>query len=396
MQLHLGAKIRELRHRDNRTQEALAEALGVTPQAVSRWEACGSYPDMNLIPSIAGYFGVTIDELFGYSSPREQRIDMLMAQIQKMRYQNSGVDTCLDDCITLAREALAEFPGNPRLMASLASVLYTAGYVRHGEHHVTDAEGYSVYDTARHRQYAEWREAITLYEKALAALENGSLRHDAVDELSQLYLNVGEHDKALALAEAAPDLWGSRDFLRVYAYDGKEQAAACGEALLKTVHACAALMIQCVLTFDRQMTPAEKAQSVHGAIRLFDAICTDGNAGEHHAYIAKMSMLLSVYLWTDHRQDEAFEALNQSLAHCVAFVAFCRKASPAYTAPLIRLAKADVPSEYAPSASELDTLTARLPEDWPWWDVPEKEQVRKEMQSDPRWVAWVAKANAST
>lgn len=38
MNLSLGAKIRELRHRESRTQEVLAEALGVTSQAVSRWE----------------------------------------------------------------------------------------------------------------------------------------------------------------------------------------------------------------------------------------------------------------------------------------------------------------------------------------------------------------------
>ena len=62
MQLDLGTKIRQLRHRDGRTQEALATALGVTSQAVSRWEANGSFPDMHLIPSIANYFGVSIDE----------------------------------------------------------------------------------------------------------------------------------------------------------------------------------------------------------------------------------------------------------------------------------------------------------------------------------------------
>lgn len=224
----------------------------------------------------------------------------LKKSMQMITYRNNGTDICMDECIALAREALAEFPGNPRLMASLASVLYTAGYVRHGEHHVTDAEGYSVYDTARHRRYAEWKEAVALYEKALPALESDDLRHDAVDELSQLYLNLGEHDKALTLAEAAPDIWGSRDFLRICAYDGRQQAQACGEALLKTARACAALMVQCVLTFGFHMTPVEKAQSVVGAIRLFDAVCPDGNAGHHHAYMAKMSMLLSVCLWLDH------------------------------------------------------------------------------------------------
>ena len=56
MQLNLGTKIRELRHRDGRTQEALAEALGVTSQAVSRWKSSGSYPDVEIIPSIANYF----------------------------------------------------------------------------------------------------------------------------------------------------------------------------------------------------------------------------------------------------------------------------------------------------------------------------------------------------
>lgn len=43
MQLNLGTKIRALRQRDGRTQDALAEALGVSAQAVSRWESGGSF-----------------------------------------------------------------------------------------------------------------------------------------------------------------------------------------------------------------------------------------------------------------------------------------------------------------------------------------------------------------
>ena len=73
MQLDLGNNIRQLRRRDKRTQEQLADALGVTSQAVSRWESGGSYPDMNLIPAIASYFRVTIDELFSYNVWENER-----------------------------------------------------------------------------------------------------------------------------------------------------------------------------------------------------------------------------------------------------------------------------------------------------------------------------------
>lgn len=116
MQLDLGQKIRELRRRAGRTQEALAEAIGVTSQAVSRWEANGGYPDMEMIPSIAHYFGISIDELFGYEDERAKKIDELVEKIEFMNFQNNGVDINIDECLALARGALIEFPGNEKLM----------------------------------------------------------------------------------------------------------------------------------------------------------------------------------------------------------------------------------------------------------------------------------------
>ena len=52
----LGERIKALRRRDGRTQEALASELVVTAQAVSRWEKGVCCPDLELIPSIASYF----------------------------------------------------------------------------------------------------------------------------------------------------------------------------------------------------------------------------------------------------------------------------------------------------------------------------------------------------
>lgn len=65
MNIKIGEKIRQLRQRDGRKQEDLAGVLGVSPQAVSRWEANGGYPDMELIPAIANYFNVSIESFSG-------------------------------------------------------------------------------------------------------------------------------------------------------------------------------------------------------------------------------------------------------------------------------------------------------------------------------------------
>ena len=123
MQLDLGRKIRELRHRDGRTQEALAESVGVTPQAVSRWEANGCYPDMEMIPAIANYFGITIDELFGYDNDRESRIAEIIRKIEGFSIPSRSDDGWVDECLTILREGIAEFPQNERLLIALVDTL---------------------------------------------------------------------------------------------------------------------------------------------------------------------------------------------------------------------------------------------------------------------------------
>ena len=69
--MEMGKEIRRLRNDRGLTQEALAAALNVTAQTVSKWECGNSIPDVQLLPEIAVYFGVTIDQLFAMS-PEQQ------------------------------------------------------------------------------------------------------------------------------------------------------------------------------------------------------------------------------------------------------------------------------------------------------------------------------------
>ena len=62
----IGNKIKLLRANKGVTQEQLAEHLHISGQAVSKWENETSTPDITMLPLLAEYFGITIDELMDY------------------------------------------------------------------------------------------------------------------------------------------------------------------------------------------------------------------------------------------------------------------------------------------------------------------------------------------
>ncbi|MCL2361108.1 MAG: helix-turn-helix domain-containing protein [Defluviitaleaceae bacterium] len=65
----LGRRINEYRRQRNITQEQLAETMGVTSQAVSKWENDISCPDISVLPQLADYFGVSLDLLLRGETP---------------------------------------------------------------------------------------------------------------------------------------------------------------------------------------------------------------------------------------------------------------------------------------------------------------------------------------
>lgn len=84
--MELGNQIKSLRLSKGLTQEALAEQLGVTAQAVSKWERNAALPDIGMLPQLSVLFGVTIDQLFAI--PDEDRMD----RIQNMLWDERVLD----------------------------------------------------------------------------------------------------------------------------------------------------------------------------------------------------------------------------------------------------------------------------------------------------------------
>ena len=84
MNLEIGGRIKSLRLERSMTQEQLARKLGVSAQAVSKWESGANAPDIQLLPELSVIFGITIDQLFSITD--EKRMERIENSIYDVRF----------------------------------------------------------------------------------------------------------------------------------------------------------------------------------------------------------------------------------------------------------------------------------------------------------------------
>ncbi len=116
MKLYIGDTIRRLRAAKDMTQEQLADALGVSFQSVSRWENGTNYPDIELIPEIALYFGISADDLLGMSGAiKEEKLREAWETFYNSADKNER--------LALIRVMHRNFPEDTGVLSVMANVL---------------------------------------------------------------------------------------------------------------------------------------------------------------------------------------------------------------------------------------------------------------------------------
>lgn len=119
MELPIGKMIFSLRKKNGITQEQLANAVGVSIPAVSKWETGNSYPDITLLIPIARYLGVTVDELLHYESEITPEKVLEIEKECTEKFESDGFDPGLSLC----DDYLKEYPNNLYLKYRLSGLL---------------------------------------------------------------------------------------------------------------------------------------------------------------------------------------------------------------------------------------------------------------------------------
>ena len=242
--LKIGEKIKDLRKKQDVTQEKLAAYLNISYQAVSKWENGTALPDLTLVPRIANFFHITADELLGMKDTEETEE---LKEFEKIYHENNRQGKVLDNII-LSREVLSKYPRNFQWMLNLAYPL------THYE------------DTKEHRNYSKehgfCEEAISICERILEDCTVDSIRHSAIQILCVQYSKKGKRKEALALAEQMPDIFLCRENLLTSIYEGEELIRQCQNNLIIAVDSIVWGIY--ILTLDnvmgKELLPSEKIE----------------------------------------------------------------------------------------------------------------------------------------
>lgn len=289
MTIKIGTIIKALRHEQKVTQEALAVVLGVTPQAISRWESENGYPDIELLPALADFFAVSVDELIGYrQSEREAELSHIKNEIKRLKEVGSP-----DERISYARKALIKFPGDNEIKSELALCLYILYIERKDEAALSESEA--------------------LCNSVLENCTDIDIKCETINALIHIYAFQHRSDKALELADTLTPMQLCREgFLANGIGDGNTELYI--QNYIDSLASSLAITIRNYAIEDDlpndETTWDKKIEMLKTSNEIFRLIYGD-NLMYYHAFAAMNHWLISTYLIAQGKTDETLTELEK-------------------------------------------------------------------------------------
>lgn len=195
MSVDLSEKLKNLRKEKGVSQEKLAQYLNVSFQAVSKWENGNTCPDISLLPDIARFFGITVDELLQVEKIDEKKLYQEYTQKAYDLFRNGHVA----DTIPIWQEAYHKMPNNVQVKEMLMSAYFD-----------TDKTKYQ-------------REIIELGTELYNSDASVYYKGQAIDEIARTYAANGNDEMAEVWASRAYQMMHGQEFLYMQILnDGKE------------------------------------------------------------------------------------------------------------------------------------------------------------------------------
>ncbi len=352
MDVSMKDTLRALRQSKNITPEKLAKHLGITPQSVGKWERGEGFADITLLPNIALYFGVTIDDLLNVG---QARIDAVIESYQRESHAllNSGN---IEENLALWERAYDELPNDCRVINGLMSALLTY-------------ERYPMPGEVLTR-------VIELGERVLRESTDTHLRNGVIQSLCYAYDDIGDKENALYYADMCGSMYTTRDDLRTSILEGEEGIAACQQYIANLIRLAAVTSV--TMTTKANFSLREKVSAYDFGIVLLTTLYSDENVGFNGHNISWIYSLKAGEYAKAADAVNTLEALDQAAKYAILASTYEKMN---YTAPMVNRLVCD--PETVTKNYQGNTCNLRLSDmEWSCYDFVREDERFKHIEGN--------------
>ena len=299
MNLEIGRVIKSLRKKHQYTQEQLAAYLDVTAQAISRWESGACYPDIELLPKIAAFFGISLDVLFDVNTT--ERIARRSEIYEEIELYKMHPCEDHDFAIERARGFLAEFPSDDKIQLHLADTLWM-----------------HIWKTTPDEE--KLKEEERRYQAVIGGAQNMDIKNEAVVRLASLYLDGFKHpDRASLILQNLPKIQHSREWQSAVVFFRHPEHT---EKLQEYIEFSIAPLLDMLPNYIISHIPNtpdmwdKKVEMMEKIIEMAKFFFGD-NLLCYHFYVAEIYRLISTYRVAQKRYEETLVALENMCEHLI-------------------------------------------------------------------------------
>jgi transcriptional regulator with XRE-family HTH domain len=236
--MNIGSRIKELRKQRGVTQEQLAHSMGVSFQAVSKWENNIALPDITLAPALASYFGVSLDLLFDFNL-KEMEDKALSIAKESWKYRSTDWEKARD----IIDEGLKELPDHVILLLNRLYVM-------------------SSEETPD--------EVIEIALKIIDLSKDEAMKYDACQFLAYAYKAKGDLESAQKAIDLIPDIRFSNQRLKACILEGKEKWNAAYQEFHEALYALMFITYRLAECCEERGESTDALEYYENALRVLD------------------------------------------------------------------------------------------------------------------------------